>query len=327
MIALQTAVEPQTSTSSVNGIQDPVTEEKAPTPEGLTAAPTPTPTPEPTKRTSTKKRKRKEDPRPVSDDDEDDSSDGGSNEESFDGVSPGRIGGKGRWTSEEHALFVQGLSLYGRDWRKVANNIKTRTNAQIRSHAQKYFSKLSGKNKKRFTDVIRGVTDQVPSRHHTRKQQQYPLIQDLNVMEMRHKPQQLQHQHFQQQLQAQQLQAQQLQVQQMQQQQLQQQQLQQLEADSMLWQLMIRKKDVEAFMTAGPGIGSGYQPPLPLNNMNMINNPNLMMNGPNMMMYVNANMGVPPSSPSFYNNETVVAKNFQLDELAAVKFLTNQKNN
>jgi len=48
----------------------------------------------------------------------------------------------GRWTTEEHQAFLEGLKVHGREWKKVAENIKTRTSAQIRSHAQKYFSKL-----------------------------------------------------------------------------------------------------------------------------------------------------------------------------------------
>jgi len=44
----------------------------------------------------------------------------------------------GRWTSEEHNQFMHGLKLYGKEWKKVANCIPTRTSAQIRSHAQKY---------------------------------------------------------------------------------------------------------------------------------------------------------------------------------------------
>ena len=44
----------------------------------------------------------------------------------------------GRWTSAEHEAFLEGLKIYGREWKKVANCIPTRTSAQIRSHAQKY---------------------------------------------------------------------------------------------------------------------------------------------------------------------------------------------
>jgi SHAQKYF class myb-like DNA-binding protein len=49
----------------------------------------------------------------------------------------------GRWTQAEHEAFLEGLNIYGREWKKVALNISTRTSAQIRSHAQKYFAKLS----------------------------------------------------------------------------------------------------------------------------------------------------------------------------------------
>ncbi|KAL7534845.1 hypothetical protein ACHAXR_006121 [Thalassiosira sp. AJA248-18] len=49
----------------------------------------------------------------------------------------------GRWTTAEHEAFLQGLKVYGREWKKVATCIPTRTSAQIRSHAQKYFAKVS----------------------------------------------------------------------------------------------------------------------------------------------------------------------------------------
>lgn len=52
----------------------------------------------------------------------------------------------GRWTRPEHQSFLDGLELYGREWKKVAENIPTRSSAQIRSHAQKYFSKISKNN-------------------------------------------------------------------------------------------------------------------------------------------------------------------------------------
>jgi SHAQKYF class myb-like DNA-binding protein len=48
----------------------------------------------------------------------------------------------GRWTQEEHQAFLEGLKDCGREWKKVAMRIPTRTSAQIRSHAQKYFAKL-----------------------------------------------------------------------------------------------------------------------------------------------------------------------------------------
>lgn len=49
----------------------------------------------------------------------------------------------GRWTLEEHEGFLEGLKLHGREWKKVSGMIPTRTSAQIRSHAQKYFAKMA----------------------------------------------------------------------------------------------------------------------------------------------------------------------------------------
>jgi SHAQKYF class myb-like DNA-binding protein len=48
----------------------------------------------------------------------------------------------GRWTREEHDAFLVGLKLYGKEWKKVAAQVRTRTVVQTRTHAQKYFQKL-----------------------------------------------------------------------------------------------------------------------------------------------------------------------------------------
>lgn len=60
-----------------------------------------------------------------------------------------RNGEKGRWTQEEHQLFVKGMLFwnlgieeFGKNWKKIGQIVPTRTGAQIRSHAQKYFKKL-----------------------------------------------------------------------------------------------------------------------------------------------------------------------------------------
>uniref|UniRef100_A0A7S4R1D4 HTH myb-type domain-containing protein n=1 Tax=Ditylum brightwellii TaxID=49249 RepID=A0A7S4R1D4_9STRA len=55
----------------------------------------------------------------------------------------GGVGSTGRWTAAEHEAFLGGLRVHGREWKKVARLIPTRTAAQIRSHAQKYFAKLA----------------------------------------------------------------------------------------------------------------------------------------------------------------------------------------
>jgi len=56
----------------------------------------------------------------------------------------------GRWTREEHDQFLEGMKIHGREWKKVATGIRTRTSAQIRSHAQKYFNKLSREHEQRL---------------------------------------------------------------------------------------------------------------------------------------------------------------------------------
>jgi len=55
----------------------------------------------------------------------------------------GNIENTGRWTAEEHRLFLQGLEQHGKGWKKIATLIKSRTVVQIRTHAQKYFQKLA----------------------------------------------------------------------------------------------------------------------------------------------------------------------------------------
>ena len=58
-----------------------------------------------------------------------------------DGKSP-QIENSGRWSDEEHKRFRAALIKFGRKWSKVARYTQTRTDAQARSHAQKYLRKL-----------------------------------------------------------------------------------------------------------------------------------------------------------------------------------------
>jgi len=48
----------------------------------------------------------------------------------------------GRWTKEEHKKFVEALSKFGKNWKKVEEYVGTRSGTQVRSHAQKYFLKV-----------------------------------------------------------------------------------------------------------------------------------------------------------------------------------------
>ena len=51
----------------------------------------------------------------------------------------------GRWLQEEHQKFIEAMFLYGNEWKKVQQHIKTRSSTQARSHAQKFFIRLRKK--------------------------------------------------------------------------------------------------------------------------------------------------------------------------------------
>lgn len=48
----------------------------------------------------------------------------------------------GRWGKSEHYRFIEALKKYGKNWKKVEEHVGSRTGAQIRSHAQKFFNRL-----------------------------------------------------------------------------------------------------------------------------------------------------------------------------------------
>jgi SHAQKYF class myb-like DNA-binding protein len=48
----------------------------------------------------------------------------------------------GRWSQDEHSVFLLGLENHGKQWKVIAGLIGTRTVVQVRTHAQKYFQRM-----------------------------------------------------------------------------------------------------------------------------------------------------------------------------------------
>ena len=71
----------------------------------------------------------------------------------------------GRWTAVEHAAFLAGYRAHGRNWRAIRLLVPTRTETQVRTHAQKHFVKLAKLAARR--DKVRGE----PRANHARSQQ------------------------------------------------------------------------------------------------------------------------------------------------------------
>ncbi|XP_011085926.1 protein REVEILLE 1 [Sesamum indicum] len=62
-----------------------------------------------------------------------------------------------RWTEEEHKKFIEALKLYGRAWRKIEEHVGTKTAVQIRSHAQKFFSKVVRESNTGDTSSVKSI--------------------------------------------------------------------------------------------------------------------------------------------------------------------------
>jgi len=60
----------------------------------------------------------------------------------------------GRWTLHEHAQFIEGILKYGTKWKLIEKQVGTRSSAQSRSHAQKFFIKLAKQNIICFSDNV-----------------------------------------------------------------------------------------------------------------------------------------------------------------------------
>jgi SHAQKYF class myb-like DNA-binding protein len=87
----------------------------------------------------------------------------------------------GRWTKEEHEAFLSALQMYGKEWKKVAAKVKTRTVVQTRTHAQKYFQKLqkameSGGSKEDIAAVEMGTAPEAKRVPSAKKKRGTPSI-------------------------------------------------------------------------------------------------------------------------------------------------------
>ena len=58
-------------------------------------------------------------------------------------------GKAGKWNQAEHQRFLQAMERYGNSWTQVQEYVGTRSAAQIRSHAQKYYCCLRKKEIKK----------------------------------------------------------------------------------------------------------------------------------------------------------------------------------
>lgn len=75
-----------------------------------------------------------------------------------------------RWSEDEHLKFLEALKMYGRAWRRIEEHIGTKTAVQIRSHAQKFFSKLvRGSSNKGVSSTERAEDIEIPPPRPKRK--------------------------------------------------------------------------------------------------------------------------------------------------------------
>lgn len=85
----------------------------------------------------------------------------------------------GRWNEAEHRRFIEAIFNYGNDWKKVQRHILSRSSAQARSHAQKFFIRLRNKlnfrisiedldsnNSQRFSEIFEILTKYIKKNYH-----------------------------------------------------------------------------------------------------------------------------------------------------------------
>ncbi|CAN0005805.1 unnamed protein product, partial [Heterosigma akashiwo] len=48
-----------------------------------------------------------------------------------------------RWSTDEHRRFIEALAIHGKNWNAVAEYVQSRSQVQVRTHAQKYYLKIA----------------------------------------------------------------------------------------------------------------------------------------------------------------------------------------
>jgi SHAQKYF class myb-like DNA-binding protein len=94
----------------------------------------------------------------------------------------------GRWTRDEHQKFLAALNLYGKEWKKVAAHVRTRTVVQTRTHAQKYFQKMFKTGEKGFDasqekrmSGVKGLTPTSATKISLKKRNKHQLVTSSNI--------------------------------------------------------------------------------------------------------------------------------------------------
>ncbi|KAI3777071.1 hypothetical protein L1987_46865 [Smallanthus sonchifolius] len=94
-----------------------------------------------------------------------------------------------RWTEEEHNSFLEAIKLYGRAWQRIEEHIGTKTAVQIRSHAQKFFTKLEKEAVAKGVPIRQALDMEIPPPRPKRKPSYpYPRKARTQVEEKDGKP-------------------------------------------------------------------------------------------------------------------------------------------
>ncbi|KAJ0457617.1 putative transcription factor MYB-HB-like family [Helianthus annuus] len=87
-----------------------------------------------------------------------------------------------RWTEDEHNSFLEALKLYGRAWQRIEEHIGTKTAVQIRSHAQKFFTKLEKEAVAKGVPIGQALDLEIPPPRPKRKPN-YPYPRNTHTRE------------------------------------------------------------------------------------------------------------------------------------------------